>query len=176
MFHPNTVDACFAHDGHGLCGGTKDENGNWNTAAHKDRIVEITDKELQVLSDTFEDGTTGDCAKLVNLHNVEMVSIFENLSANPTHFKDYNTYFIISRGFEETSAVKEGIIRRDTCNVETDKLVISGPHFYLANPINKNPRKNCKLNSDYDSINLNEIAENYLPRTNYVPCMELSKY
>lgn len=176
LFHPNTVDACFAHDGHGLCGGIKDENGNWNTAAHKDRIVEITDKELQVLSDTFEDGTTGDCAKLVNLHNVEMVSIFENLSANPTHFKDYNTYFIISRGFEETSAVKEGIIRRDTCNVETDKLVISGPHFYLANPINKNPRKNCKLNSDYDSINLNEIAENYLPRTNYVPCMELSKY
>ena len=176
LFHPNTVDACFAHDGHGLCGGIKDENGNWNTAAHKDRIVEITDKELQVLSDTFEDGTTGDCAKLVNLHNVEMVSIFENLSANPTHFKDYNTYFIISRGFEETSAVKEGIIRRDTCNVETDKLVISGPHFYLANPINKNPRKNCKLNSDYDSINLNEIAENYLPRTNYVPCMERSKY
>lgn len=176
LFHPNTVDACFAHDGHGSCGGIKDENGNWNTAAHKDRVVEITDKELQVLSDTFEDGTTGDCAKLVSLHNIEMVSICEKLSANPTHFKNFNHESIISRGFEETGAVKEGIIRRNTCNVESDKLVISGPHFYIANPINKNPRKNCKLNSDYDTINLNKITENYLPRTNYVPNIELSKY
>lgn len=33
LFHPNTIDACFTHDGHGLCGGIKDENGNWNTGS-----------------------------------------------------------------------------------------------------------------------------------------------
>ena len=82
LFHPNTVDACFAHDGHGLCGGIKDENGNWNTAAHRDRIVMFTEKELQVLSDTFEDGTTGDCAKLVSVHNNNVL----NPTLTPKYF------------------------------------------------------------------------------------------
>ena len=41
LYHPNTVDACFAHDGYGQCQGLKDENGKWNTVAHKNRIVHL---------------------------------------------------------------------------------------------------------------------------------------
>ena len=50
LFHPSTVDACFAHDGHGLCGGIKDENGNWNTTPHKERIVKVGEEEFKVLN------------------------------------------------------------------------------------------------------------------------------
>ncbi|MCR4716096.1 MAG: hypothetical protein K5656_02855, partial [Lachnospiraceae bacterium] len=39
VFHPNTIDMSFIHDGQGTCLGIKDNNGNWNTHAHKDRIV-----------------------------------------------------------------------------------------------------------------------------------------
>lgn len=175
LFHPNTVDACFAHDGHGLCGGIKDENGNWNTAAHRDRIVEITDKELQVLSDTFEDGTTGDCAKLVSLHNKEIIEVLERISTYPNRLKDKE--YIASNCFHETGAVDNGIIKRQTCipNVTNYEMIYNGPSFYVGNPLYKTPRKRCVINSDYDNIDLTYCEEVY-QRTNYIPCIGKSEY
>ena len=35
LFHPSTVDGCFTHDGHGMCGGIKDENGNLVQHGHE---------------------------------------------------------------------------------------------------------------------------------------------
>lgn len=176
LFHPNTVDACFAHDGHGLCGGIKDENGNWNTAAHRDRIVEITDKELQVLSDTFEDGTTGDCAKLVSLHNREIIKVIDKISEFPNHV--YNKKNICTTCFDESGAQKEGITIRETKIPSDDlyEMIYSGPHFHVANPIYKTPRKQCVLNSDYDNIDLSLIECDYKQRTNYIPNIPLQDY
>lgn len=176
LFHPNTVDACFAHDGHGSCGGIKDENGNWNTAAHKDRIVEITDKELQVLSDTFEDGTTGDCAKLVSLHSKEIISVLDKISQYPKHLDDIQN--ITSMCFDETNAPKAGIIKRNTCYpvLSQYEMIYSGPHFYISNPLYKTPRTKCILNSDYDIIDLGTINKDYIQRTNYIPNIPLEEY
>lgn len=176
LFHPNTVDACFVHDGHGSCGGIKDENGNWNTAAHKDRIVEITDKELQVLSDTFEDGTTGDCAKLVSLHTQEIINILEKIANYPNHVVDKQN--IVTTCFDESGAQKAGITIRKTVIPNDDKyeMIYSGPHFYVANPIYKTPRSLCLLNSDYDNINLPTIKADFKQRTNYIPYINLTDY
>lgn len=167
LFHPSTVDACFVHDGHGLCGGIKDEDGNWNTKPHRDRIVTITDKELQVLSDTFEDGATGDCAKLVSLHSKEIVEVLEKFTFLKKTLKDCNVLF--SAGFHETNDVDKGIIRRCTKmpNIVKYECILSGPHIYLANPFYKIPRVKCILNSDYDTVNLNDC--NCFLRVNYVP-------
>ncbi len=176
LFHPSTVDACFAHDGHGTCGGIKDENGNWNIKAHRDRIVEITDKELQVLSDTFEDGTTGDCARLVSLHNKEIIHTLAALKKFPSHVSDFHS--IISEGLHETNDVDRGIMIRNTSfpNWDNYEMIYSGPHFHVANPYYKTPRKECILNSDYDNIDFTEIGEDYVPRSNYQPVMPLAEY
>lgn len=176
LFHPNTVDACFAHDGHGLCGGIKDENGNWNTAAHKDRIVTYTDKELQILSSTFEDGGNPDCPKLVSIHSKEILNILSRISQYPTHLAD--SPHIITVCWDETGAVDAGIIQRNTVYPDFDKyeMIYNGPQFYVSNPLNKCPREHCALNSDYDNIDLSSINENYLPRTNYTPVKPLPEY
>ena len=176
LFHPSTVDACFAHDGHGLCGGIKDETGNWNTKPHRDRIVTITDKELQVLSDTFEDGATGDCAKLVSIHSQEIINVIEKIANFSTHVRDKQP--IITMSINETHGVDDGIMKRLTCvpNTENYEMIYSGPHFHVANPYYKTPRQSCVLNSDYDNIDLTEINADYVPRTNYVPVMPLKEY
>lgn len=176
LFHPSTVDACFAHDGHGLCGGIKDENGNWNTKPHRDRIVTITDKELQVLSDTFEDGATGDCAKLVSIHSQEIINVIEKIANFSTHVRDKQP--IITMSINETHGVDDGIMKRLTCvpNTENYEMIYSGPHFHVANPYYKTPRQSCVLNSDYDNIDLTEINADYVPRTNYVPVMPIAAY
>lgn len=176
LFHPSTVDACFAHDGHGLCGGIKDENGNWNTKPHRDRIVTITDKELQVLSDTFEDGTTGDCAKLVNIHSQEILNILEKIQNYKSRV--YSRSNIVTTCFDESGAQRNGITLRKTvvpCD-EKYEMIYSGPHFYVGNPVYKTPREKCVLNSDYDNIDLVNLDKDYVQRTNYVPIISLLEY
>lgn len=177
LFHPSTVDACFAHDGHGLCGGIKDENGNWNTKPHRDRIVHFTDKEIALLSDTFEDGTTHDCAKLVSIHSQEIINVIEKLSQYPIHVRDKDPKITVS--IDQTHGVDDGIMKR--CDnyvpvIDKYEMIYSGPHFHVANPYYKTPRKSCVLNSDYDNIDLTEINANYVPRANYVPVMPLKEY
>lgn len=176
LFHPSTVDACFAHDGHGLCGGIKDEDGNWNTKPHRDRIVTITDKELQVLSDTFEDGTTGDCAKLVRVHSQQIINVIEKISLYPTHVSNKQT--IISAGFHETNAVDDGILCSKTFYPDIDKyeLIYKGPQFNIALPFCKTPRKVCNLNCDYDIIDLSKIDEHRPTRSNFCPNKPLREF
>ena len=177
LFHPNTVDACFSHDGHGLCGGIKDENDNWNTKAHKERIVYYGEKELKILSAAFEDGEDWESVKLTSLHSNEAIPVLEKLSKFPKHIRDYNVLY--RRPLDETNDQKAGKIRRDTCfpNVDEYQMIFAGPHIGLANPISKTPREICKLNSDYDEINLNEFGEELLSfRTNYVPNIPLEEW
>lgn len=55
-------------------------------------------------------------------------------------------------------------------------MIYSGPHFFVCNPYYKNPRRNCKLNSDYDSISLINLKEEYVARSNYKPLIPISDY
>jgi hypothetical protein len=175
VFSPNTIDACFLHDGSGICGGIKDEKGNWNTSAHKDRIVYFSDDEIRLLSNTFEDGTTEDCAKLVSIHSQEILNVLRKIQNYPHHVKD--TQHKILECLHETGAVDDGTITR-LINVPSDdyEMIYSGPHFYVSNPLYKSPRAKCVLNSDYDNINLSLIREDYVPRSNYKRQMSLTEY
>lgn len=176
LFHPSTVEECFVHDGHGRCGGIKNRKGNWNTAAHKDRIVIFTEKEIALLSETFEDGSTIDCAKLVSIHSQEIIDVIEKISSYPIHVRDKNPIYSLS--IHETKGIDDGIMERnvEVPNVENYGMIYSGPHFYVANPIYKTPRAECILNSDYDIIDFSSMCANYVPRSNYQPIMPLAKY
>ena len=177
LFHPATVDACFAHDGHGLCGGIKDQDGRWNTAAHRDRIVHFGQEEIALLSDTFEDGTTRDCAKLVSIHSREIIEVLGKIQNYPTHVRD--NWPIITVAIDQTGGVDKGIMERRqdfVPNVDDYEMICSGPHFHVANPCFKTPRRVCALNSDYDNISLTEIEADFVPRANYAPVMPREDY
>jgi len=176
LFHPNTIDACFAHDAHGECGGIKDADGHWNTTAHKKRIVHFSEDALRVLAKTFENSEEWEDTKLVSIHNEEIIEVLRSLSAFPTHVGDFE--HMISNGHHETGAVDDGIIRRNTSYPDFDnyEMVYNGPQFYVANPLYKTPRSVCTLNSDFDIIDLESAEDNTLQRTNYVPCLPRDEY
>ena len=176
LFHPGTIDGCFTHDGHGICGGIKDNNGKWNTEAHRDRIVRFTEDELRVLSDAFEDGADWEVVKLTSIHANKVVETLSRISKFSSHVKEYKHY--ITRAIEETGGVNDGIIKRKTTIPDLSKyeMVYSGPHLFVSNPIYKTPRLRCVLNSDYDVIDLSQITDNYIARTNYIPTIDILKY
>ena len=54
---------------------------------------------------------------------------------------------------------KDGTIHRRTSGdngfvTDTSDWVLSGPHFFLANPFNKTPRRVCTANGHYDQSTL----------------------
>ena len=170
------MDACFAHDGHGTCGGIKDDNGKWNTAAHRDRIVWFGEEELRTLSEAFEDGADWQSVKLTSIHSQEIIEVLEKFAKFPKHVRDFQT--IISGGFHETNAVDDRIIKKITvpARLEQYEFIVKGPQFYIANPLYKTPREKCILNSDYDNVDLSYISDRYEGRTNFVPALSITEY
>lgn len=176
LFHPSTVDACFAHDGHGLCEGKKEKSGRWNISGHKKRIVTFTDKELKVMSEAFEEGCDWESAKLVSIHVEEILDVIKRFSDFKKHVIDYNT--IITEGLNETISVDKKQIIRNTKWAETKnmEMIFSGPHVFVANPYYKTPREKCILNSDYDIVDLSTLSDSYSARTNYIPNIPISDF
>ena len=147
--------------------GIKDENGNWNTTAHKERLVYFSEKELRVLSDAFEDGADWTTVKMSSIHAQPIINVLKTLSLSPKHVRDYS--YSLTEGLHEANAVDDGIMTRLTCDVNIDnyEMIYSGPHFYVANPCYKTPRNNCNSNGDYDTINLSSIEDAYVQKSNY---------
>src|SRR3546814_13021085 len=83
--------------------------------------------------------------------------------------------------FYETYAQRDGTIARrstsDTGFAATpQEWVLSGPHFFLANPFNKTQRKVCTANGHYDVIDLETLPDDYLPHTDYLPMADRTTY
>lgn len=163
LFHPNTVDASFLHNGIGICHGMK-HDGKWNTEAHKDRIVFFDDFALQTLSEAFETDNTVSTPKLINTQTESTIKVVEKLAEAKKHVKDYET--IITVGFNETTAVDDGMLDRIISQPNpNDDIVLNGPHIYVSTPFYKMPRPNVENNSSYDIIDYTRIQEDFVPAT-----------
>ena len=170
LFSVATVDACFNHSGSGTLGGIKDENGNWNTTGHRERIVEVSEEILQLFASLYDEpGTPAMQARLPVVHSRQVVEVLRKFAAVPKRLGELKEEYYSTEMWHETNAQKDGTIRRETSfPVSAGEWVLSGPHFFVGNPLYKTPRAECRLNSDYSPVDLSKISDDYLPRTNYV--------
>jgi hypothetical protein len=179
LFHPNTIDASLLHNGYGVPGGIKkiDNRGKlvWNTDAHKSRVITITEKELKLLSRTFEDSEDWEGTKLVSIHAKEILTVIEKLSKFSSKIAHYEN--IITECWHETNDVNINIKRQTTFpHFDAYELIYNGPHFFVGNPFYKTPREVCEKNHDYDNIILSYIKEDFHPRTNYLPITSIPSF
>lgn len=175
LFHPSTVDACFAHDGHGVCGGIKIDDA-WNTTGHRDRIVHFTESELRVLSAAFENGADWETTKLVSIHAKDILDVLQKFSEFPNHVENFISNTTVD--LDETGAVNDGIIERKTFypNINDYEMVYNGPQIFVANPTYKTPRSSCANKADFDTIDLSSMGDEYIARSNYKPCLPLNEF
>ncbi len=178
LFAVSTIDQCFLHSGHGLAGGIKNDENRWNCEGHRDRLVPITEKELNLFARLYDsEGTPSDEARLPALHTRQLLAVLEKFAIHSSRLSDLEGDYIAVEMWHETNAQKDGTIRRETCFPNSpSQLILSGPHFFVSNPLNKTPRDPCRLNSDYDILGLQSLPDDYLPRTNYVPDCSLNEY
>lgn len=182
LFVPATVDACYTHDGTGLPDGIKDDKGQWNTAGHHDRIVRVDEAALATFAQLYDEaGTPGRRARLPALHAGALNSVLAKLAAYPRRLADLSEGYVSTEMWHETMQQHDGTLSR---RPNTDPgfaatahdWVLSGPHFFVANPFYKTPRKNCNTPRAYDNLDLQTLPDDYLPRTNYRTMPDRSEY
>ncbi|WP_341667092.1 class I SAM-dependent DNA methyltransferase [Alcaligenes sp. SDU_A2] len=182
LFIANTVDTSYQHDGSGLPGGIKNDAGKWNTTGHRDRIVRVDDAALITFAKLYDEpGTPPRRARLPALHAGALRDVLAKLAAYLRRLADLGDDYFSTEMWHETMQQKDGTItRRSPSNVgfpaTPDEWVLSGPHFFVANPLNKTPRKVCTEKGHYDVIDLESLPDDYLPRTNYLPMTDRAEY
>lgn len=172
LFHPKTVYSSFIHGGEGVCLGmkVKDATSNkfvWNENPHKSRIIRVDSSVLEKLNKVFDEKSSVESTKLVSLFSNEVLSVVKsiaNFSGRVSTFDYYST-----DGWNETNAVRDNIISKETIlpDIEEYNLIISGPLFFVSNPLYKNPWIECNTNRSYDTIDLTEIGEGFVQRSTY---------
>ncbi|WP_341313501.1 class I SAM-dependent DNA methyltransferase [Paraburkholderia sp. IMGN_8] len=182
LFVPATVDACYQHDGQGAVGGYKNEAGQWNIHGHSDRIVRVDEEALATFAQLYDEPGTPACrARLPALHATALSSVLKRLAAYPRRLADLREDYLSTEMWHETMQQHDGTITRRLAGdngfaAAPEDLVLSGPHFFVANPFNKTPFKACTSNKAYAQLDLTTLQDDYLPRTNYRPMTDRAEY
>ncbi|SIS89817.1 hypothetical protein SAMN05421789_11057 [Kaistella chaponensis] len=168
IFHPFTIESSFAYNGLEICHGLKFKNSigayEWNVTGHSDRIVHIAQSSLEILG-KFS-GSNADSPKLLSIHNVNLIPVIDKIAKIGIRIKDKK--FQVSECWHETNDIKKGKLRKITKYPENNfQLIYSGPQFYVANPLYKNPREKCTDKSHYDIIDVPRLRSDFKPRTNF---------
>jgi N-6 DNA Methylase len=173
LFNPATIDACYEHSGGGATPGIKRDQGGWELAGHRNRIIHV-DLELLALFAGLYDlpGTPPLQARLPTVHSRELVAVLAKLGSAQRRLVDLGEEVFSTRCWDESIQQADGTILRDTGFVGRSEFVVSGPNVYVGNPLNKTPRRICVYRSDYDVLDLDSLPDDYLQRTNYRPACD----
>lgn len=177
LFHPSTVKASHDHPGDGPVPGIKNDANEWSIVGHAGRIVKVGAAELELFARLYdEEGTPPLEARLPAVHAQSMLATLRHFVEATSLARSGISYFV-SQHMNEAYAVKDGLIKRKTAfPAAVDEVVLQGPHFYVAQPLYKTPRRECTNSSHYDVVDLREVPDDYLPRTNYARACNKSEY
>lgn len=167
LYDAKSIVECYEGDVSAPIPGIKNENGEWNLTGHPDRIVHITKKELVLFAKLFDGSDDWKQAKLPSLQVKQQSEALEPF-AKQKSLAEYEHQVYSTTCFNETNAQNEGTL---VANVQFPERVEGalyvGAYCGLANPIAQTSRRNYRVNSDYDTVDLTQISSDYLPRAKY---------
>ncbi len=178
LFTPSAISASLNHAGGGVTPGIKRDEGGWNTAGHANRVINVEAQVLATFAQLYDaPGTSALQARLPAVHSQELVSVLNQFAQQPKRLGDLQEGYYTLEMWHEADRQTDGTIRRETAFVEAPAdFILSGPHFFVGNPLNKTPRAICTQNSHYDVLDLEHLPDDYLPRTNYQPACSSLEY
>ncbi|MDQ0231778.1 Eco57I restriction-modification methylase domain-containing protein [Metabacillus malikii] len=167
LYHPKTIDECFIYDGsYKPLLKTKDQK--WELKGHIERIIPVNDDLLELFSEVFEGSNSKNpSVRIPMIHNKSILDVISRFKQEE-RLGDLSEELMITTMFHETDSQNNGIINRNVTIPENiNQMVLSGPHYYVATPFNKQPRENCRSKGDYEVIDLTQFQDKELPRTLY---------
>lgn len=167
VYTPTTIDESYRDEHSGAIIPIR-LNGERDLRGNKTRIITIGEKELKLLCHVVDGTSQWKSARLMVTHTQDLMEILMVYYQNEKKIDSLGDNFYSSMMWDETNAQKGGIIRRNT-GFPSDmyELILSGNHIGTCNPLFNTPREKCSGNNDTDSIDLMNLSDDYLPRSNY---------
>ena len=179
LFAPETVDESLVHDGSGPVPGIKDADGYWQLRGHHSRIIEVDQMVLANLGSILDPSSPPSTCRLPMLHSRELAASLVKITSQPRRLGDLKGEYLQDPMWHETAdrKIHPPVIRRETAFRDwPEDVILTGPIIGLANPLAKCPIRGSRHNNDYEDIDLKLIADDYLPRSNYVPALPWNRY
>ncbi|QEY64977.1 class I SAM-dependent DNA methyltransferase [Metapseudomonas lalkuanensis] len=182
LFHPCTVAACLESLGGGVTPAIKSDTGSWDISGHRNRIINVDTPLLTIFARLYDGPETpANQARLPAIHSCELVSVLDKFVRVRHRLADLQGDYYSTVCFDETYAQRDGIIRRRSISEQgfsddPAEFVLSGPHFFVGNSLSKTPRAICTEKGHYDSLDLEALPDDYLPRSNYLPACGAAEY
>jgi hypothetical protein len=146
----------------------KDDNGSWEIKGHPLRVIHVDTSTLRIMHQirgAQEAERAVPC--LVSVHSRGILSAMAALCGNLK--ADFQTtklnYF---EGLDEATCLMQGHLEKLTAFPNrNDMVILSGPHFHIANPNYQSPKAVYDNHRSYSSLDLSVIPVDYSPRTNF---------
>lgn len=176
VYTPTTIDESYKDEHSGAIIPIR-LNGERDLRGNKSRIITIGEKELKILCHVVDGTSQWKSARLMVTHTQDLMEILMVFYQNEKKIDSLGDNFYSSMMWDETNAQKGGIIRRNT-GFPSDmyELILSGNHIGTCNPLFNTPREKCSGNNDTDSIDLMNLSDDYLPRSNYEIACDRTEY
>jgi hypothetical protein len=114
LFIPNSVDLCYQHDGSGMAGGIKKEDGKWNLDGHADRIVSVKESVLALFSKLYDaPDTPYSFARLPAVHAGKLLSSITKLSEFPHSVASMSIQCYPTGMWGETASQLDGTLAKE---------------------------------------------------------------
>lgn len=178
LFLPSTIDGCYENSSNKAVQGIKNDDDEWNLEGHPDRIIEVNLDTLGLFATLYdEDDTSPLQARLPALHARQLLNVLDHFADQPTRLGDLGDDYYSTQHWNEVNAQQDGTMQRSTQFPDSaEQWILSGPHFFVGNPVFQTPRRVCETHRAYDNLDLERLPDDYLPRTNYVPACDPDTY
>lgn len=177
LYDAKSIVECYEGDTSAAIPGIKDENDEWNTKGHPNRIIKVTKKELVLFSELFDEDRDWALARLPRVHAQSLIDVLEIINGYSHSLKIDDLIETSTVMWDETKSLREGITKKyEDFADENLGIIYSGPNIGLANPIFKSCRKPCNLNSDYDIVDVQYIDKHFVQRLKYTIGCSVTDY
>ncbi|MDE3269919.1 MAG: N-6 DNA methylase, partial [Pseudomonadota bacterium] len=172
LFTPSTITACHQDREQKTAQAVpmiKDEQGKLDTRGHRERIISITEREIELFGKFLN--TDSSAPPFLNLHSQGLFKFIKKIAAAHMTVGEWlkgEQNYCGSSMFHETGDQDKGNIiadNRDPAGIE--QLVLSGPHINTGCPLAQETMTNYKSSSSYEALNLNTISDDFIPRARY---------
>ena len=174
LYHPETAERSFHHDGSGEEPGAKHE-GHWDQRPHAARLQHVTIETLEMWRDLLEPpNSPASRTRMLYTVNRTAARVLAKLGTAP---RVGSLGLEFSAGWNEKTDRVKGRFIQEWGRVDSwDEAILQGPHIFVGNPASKSPNSTLKSNKDWSPINLEILAPDALPVTAYKPAGSREEY
>lgn len=175
VYHPDTVDRSYLHDGTGARPELKDDQDNWDRRPHRERIVRVNNHVLKQWAALVEDpGTPAVEARMLYPVNHSSSRVLQKIAEAP-RFGSYK--YMWTQGWNESNARRAGYFEaRSAIAPRWTDVILQGPHFSIGTPVAKEPNETMRSNKDFSRLDLERLGEDDIPRTSYQRALPFNEY